>query len=270
MKFNKYKLEERTLEKLNSMTENERIEKAFDLITASSNVIENTKKIKGIMRTYEVNMRSIGFNYTRAKDIVRFSLSQALTFNEKKEIFIELMKHDSLYEYILNNIFGYSINPICVIFPFAECNSDFEEEQLFDIFFEKIIKSKKDTTSFLQTCSIYFLSSQLDYLEDINPKYSKKKDLVILNYLDDKFKRIHDEYGHDLIYSNKKFKHTTGDLLLLIKHMTDEEILYIISILNTGLDSYDFEHNLAIPILRTTKFKKEIDAQGILINFKND
>jgi hypothetical protein len=110
MKFNKYKFEERTLKKLNSMTENERIEKAFDLITASSNVIENTKKIKGIMRTYEVNMRSIGFNYTRAKDIVRFSLSQALTFNEKKEIFIELMKHDSLYEYILNNIFGYSIN----------------------------------------------------------------------------------------------------------------------------------------------------------------
>ena len=270
MKFSKYELGEHTLEKLNSMTEDERIKKTFDLITASSNVIESTKKIKGIMRTYKINMQHIGFNYTQAKDIVGFSLSQALTFDGKKKIFIELIKHDSLYEYILNNIFGQFINPICVIFPFAECNCDLEEEQLFDIFFEKIIKSKKDTASFLHTCSLYFLSYQLDYLEDINPKRSKKRELVILNYLDDKFKRIYDEYGHDLIYSNKKFKHTTAELLLLIKYMTDEEILYIISILSTGLDSYNFEHNLVISILRTTKFKKEIDAQCILINFKND
>ena len=272
MKFSKYELGEHTLEKLNSMTEDERIKKTFDLITASSNVIESTKKIKGIMRTYKINMQHIGFNYTQAKDIVGFSLSQALTFDGKKKIFIELIKHDNLYEYILNNIFGYS-NDIKVVrfFAFAECDSRSEEEQLFDILFEKIIKSKKDTVFFLHTCGHFFLGYQLNYLKYyVNPEQSRLVETVILNYLDDKFKQIHNEYGHDLIYSNKKFKRATEELLFLIKHMTDEEVLYIISILNTGSGRSDVLNSLVIPILRTTKFEKEIDAQCVLINLKNN
>ena len=271
MKSSKYKLEEHTLEKLCSMTEDERIKKTVDLITASSNVIENTKKIKGIMRSYGINMQRIGFNYTQAKDIIGFSLSQAITFDEKKKIFIELLKYDNLYKHILNNIFGYYLNDIKAarFLAFAECDSRLEEEQLFDILFEKIIKSKKDTVFFLHTCGPFFLGYQLGYLKYADPEQSGLIEIKILNYLDDKFKRIHDEYGHDLIYSNKKFKRDTEELLFLIKHMTDEEILYIISILNTGLGRFDVLNSLVIPILRTTKFKEEIDAQCVLINLKN-
>ena len=266
MKFSKH-----TLEKLNSMTGDERVQTAFDLIIASSNVIENSKKIKGIMRSYEINMQRIGFNYTQAKDIVKFSLAQVLTFDEKKKVFIELIKHDNLYECILDNIFGiFNDIPNTKFIAFAECDNNLEDEQLFDILFEKIIKSKKDSVFFLHLCNPNCLSGQLNCLNSIiQPECSTEEELRIFNYLNDKFKRIYDEYGHDLIYSNKKFKHSTEELLLLIKHMTDEEILYIISILNTGLDCYDFEHNLAVHILRTTKFTKEIDAQGVLINLKN-
>lgn len=255
--------DDKNINKLNNTSEEKRFENVNELITAAIAVIDNSEKIKKIMRSYTMSMRSIGFNYTRVKDIIAFSLKQAQTFDEKKKVFIELMKQDKLYKYLLNNESGDRF--MCS----AENTSDAEKMQLFDIFFERIITTKKDSAEFLKQVYYKLQTYFMNYLADNTTTMHIGKDNIPISYFDNKFKQIYDKYGHDMIYSNKKFKTSTEHLLLLINHMSDEEILYIISLLHTGMSSYVFAYKTATDILKTTKFKKEVEAQELLINLKD-
>ena len=255
--------DDENINKLNNTSEEKRFENVNELITAAIAVIDNSEKIKKIMRSYNMSMHRIGFNYTRVKDIIAFSLMQAQSFDEKKKVFIELMKQDKLYKYLLNNESGYRF--MCS----AENTSDAEKMQLFDILFERIITTKKDSAEFLKQVYYELQTYFMNYLVDNTTTMHIGKDNIPISYFDNKFKQIYDKYGHDMIYSNKKFKTSTEHLLLLINHMSDEEILYIISLLHTGMSSYDFSYKTATDILKTTKFSKEVEAQGFLINLKD-
>jgi hypothetical protein len=66
--------DDENINKLNNTSEEKRFENVNELITAAIAVIDNSEKIKKIMRSYNMSMHRIGFNYTRVKDIIAFSL----------------------------------------------------------------------------------------------------------------------------------------------------------------------------------------------------
>ena len=64
--------DDENINKLNNTSEEKRFENVNELITAAIAVIDNSEKIKKIMRSYNMSMHRIGFNYTRVKDIIAF------------------------------------------------------------------------------------------------------------------------------------------------------------------------------------------------------